>query len=762
MRLLCGTNQSGTTIKGLAKAAEDLGFRAVPIAVELDELAKGRVNLPLICMLDSGYAISHYVVVVGIRDDGMDVLDPAVGKRRIGSDELRKTFTGKILLLAPGDGFSKESVKSGKSVVREFLGLIKGQKRYLAIAIAVGLVGTVLGIASSFFYKFLIDDILQNSLEEQLTAFFSIYLLITLANVGFSMIGTHNSMYMGKNIGIPVMLRYFGHLLRMPMEGLSSWRRGDLLTRYQDTGTIVSVITNVLMTVVVDLIFCVISGYFLYSISPQLFLITIGIVAISAVLIFVFLPAYKRLNRESMEAASELNSAIIESLGNAETIKTNGAEDRVINDMDVKLGRSVEVGMRATWISNVQGTLSGILQGVGGIVMLWVGTAAIFAGEMTLGTMLAFYSLSAFFTNPIYSLISLQIQFQEADIAQKRLTEIYAVEEERTGGGLSPETVGGEIRLEDVTFRYGEGKDVVSHLDLTIRAGEKVAIVGESGSGKSTLARMMTGLWPPAEGTVNIGGIDIRDYDLGALRHRISYVQQETQLFSGSIEKNLRLSRYDAPYEDLVEACRNAECMEFIGRMPSRLGTVLDEGGANLSGGERQRLSIARAMLKDADIMIMDEATGSLDMMTESRVLENVFRSMDGRTVVMIAHRLSAVTRCDRVIVMDRGRISEDGTHEALLSKGGLYSDLWNSQFPKGMQEPPHGDNTEDTGDDDSEPIVYRHTDAQIVRAMTMAGFRPFVAARHLFVSSGQMRRGHDRRTSSLRPASPPVPRPPI
>lgn len=684
---LCGTTADGTTVSGLCDGASKLGLKAVPVYVGYDDLMDGDVTYPFICATVTPEGYGHYVVVTRIGRKGVRILDPALGRRRESAESFRKEFTGRIVLFAPDTDFT---VSSGgrDGLLHRFMGMLKPHSGLFATIIVIGFVLTLIGIGLSVFYRVLIDDIIGNSLEEQVTAFFLFYLMINLFNVALSTVRQRTVIHLSQKLSISLMLGYFGHILRLPMRFFGTRKRGDIITRYQDAGTVVDVLTGIIVTVLMDIVFAAVSAFFLYSISPELFRITLVMVALSAVLIYAFLPSYRRLNRESMVAESGLNSNIIESLSNVETIKTNSAEDRQLESMEGRLVDSLSVGLRAGILGNIQGTMSSVLSAVGGVAMMWVGTLSILGGGMTLGTLMSFYSLSEFFTGPIGRFVSLQIEVQEADIALKRLSEIFDVEEESCRGDrLMPASLRGDIVLEGVTFGYGSGKPVLKDFDLTIRGGERVAIIGESGSGKSTLGKLISGLWRPDEGTVTISGQCVDDMDLQSMRQRIAYVQQDTELFSGTVAENLRLSKEDASYEEMLDSCEKAQCMQFISGMPRRFDTVLEEGGANLSGGERQRLSIARALLKDSDILIMDEATGSLDMMVESRVLDGILGCRDGRTVIMIAHRLSAVTRCDRIVVMDRGRIAEDGTHEELLEAGGIYADLWNSQFRKGPAE---------------------------------------------------------------------------
>ena len=678
LRELCGTDTRGTTIAGLCDGAETLGLRTVPVNVEYGEFLKGEFTLPAICMTVNADGQGHYVVISKVSEKRVVVYDPAFGKRRERPEAFGKEFCGRLVLAAPGDDFDT-SMRENRHLLSRFLDILKPQKSLFAAAILSGLLLTLLGIALSLFYRFLIDDVIGNGMRDQVTTFFVAYLIVTLTNITLSALRQLVVIHLSQRISIPIALGYFGHILRLPMKFFGTRRRGDIITRYQDASTVVSVASDIILSVAIDIVFAAVSAAFLLMISPELFAFVALMTVLSAILVYVFLPAYKRLNRESMEAESRLNSQIIEGLSNVETIKAAAAEERVLESVETRYLDTLKIGYKGGILSNIQGTVSAIISSVISLFMMWYGVVAILDGKITLGTLMAFYSLSEFFMGPIGRLISLQLQIQEADVAMKRLGEIYEVKEEDEGreGAERPDTLYGDIELRGVTFRYGSRRPVLSGLDLTVRKGEALAIVGGSGSGKTTIGKVVAGLWMPENGEVRINGYDTRDMDISEARRKIAYVRQDTELFSGTIAENLRLSKPDATYREMRDACELADFMDVVKRSPSRFDTYLEEAGANLSGGERQRLALARAFLKHPEVMILDEATSNLDPVTERNVLDALDRTRGGRTTVVMAHRLSVAERCDRVVLLDRGRIVEDGTHEGLMAKGGEYAAIW-------------------------------------------------------------------------------------
>lgn len=320
---------------------------------------------------------------------------------------------------------------------------------------------------------------------------------------------------------------------------------------------------------------------------------------------------------------------------------------------------------------------------VGGVIILWVGGVSVINGKMTIGALITFNSLLAYFLDPVKNLINLQPQLQTAVVAADRLGEILDLEAEKTEAEyrkLSPSSLAGDVEMKNLNFRYGTRKLVLEDINLKIEKGQKIAFVGESGSGKTTLSKLLLHLYTPETGDILINGNNVEDIQLETLRERIAYIPQETFLFSGSIFENLTLGLDEATMDDIIEASKMAQAHDFINELPLRYETRLEENGTNLSGGQRQRLAIARAMLKKPDILILDEATSNLDAITERALDRTIHEFAKDMTTIFIAHRLSTIKNCDRIYVMDKGKIVEQGTHRELIALGGKYSYLVKQQ----------------------------------------------------------------------------------
>ena len=359
------------------------------------------------------------------------------------------------------------------------------------------------------------------------------------------------------------------------------------------------------------------------------------------------------------------------------------AERRTKHDTEKKFVKLLKSIFRLSWVSNVQEGLKTIVELVGGVVILWIGAVSVINGKMTAGGLITFNALLVYFLDPIKNLINLQPEMQTAVVAADRLGEILDLEAEKTEKELhkvAPKDLKDDISIRNLDFRYGTRQLVLENITLNIPKGSNVAFVGESGSGKTTLSKLLMHMYTPEKGEILIGDRSIEDIQIEALRDRIAYIPQETFLFSGSIYDNLTLGMDDVTMDDVVNAAKLAQAHEFINELPLRYDTPLEENGANLSGGQRQRLAIARAMLKKPDILILDEATSNLDSITERALDSTINEYARDVTTIFIAHRLSTIKNCDRIFVLHKGKIVEEGTHQELIAMNGRYAELVRQQ----------------------------------------------------------------------------------
>lgn len=592
-----------------------------------------------------------------------------------------------MLLLSPNQDFTGGKLK-GTKVFQRYIRLLLPHKKLFVYTIIASLLITLLGIVSSIFNNIIYDEILPYQQKDVLKIMLFVFLGISLTSTIVSFVRQWILIHLSMKIDIPLMLGYFEHIYKLPMKFFASRRTGDITTRFSDAFTIKDIFTNIALSLIMDISMAVITGVILFQMNPKLFAIILFMTVISILLVFIFKQPYKKINEEQMQQASILNSEIIEGLRSVETIKGNANEDVTLEGIEKEYIKSLRISYKEGMLSNIQSTISGVISGLGNLVLLYVGISQVINGDLTLGSYMAFTTHAEYFMEPVSNLVSLQLSIQEANISMRRISEILDYEREIVMDEGSDENnlyqeidkIDGEINVSNVTFAYGNRKPALQNVSFTIPKGKKVALVGSSGSGKSTMAKLLLKYYEPQEGEITIDGVDIQEYRNDSLRRAISYVPQNIELFSKSIYDNIRVSRQSATLEEVKEAAKAADAHEFIKRLPMQYYTYLEEAGNGLSGGEKQRIALARAFLKENEFYIMDESTSNLDFATENIIFDMIYNKFRNKSMLIIAHRLATVKNCDVIIVLDKGEIVEQGTYEELLEKRGEYYRLWEMQ----------------------------------------------------------------------------------
>ena len=708
LRDLMGTDLKGTNLIGLSKCAEQLGFNCQAVKVDREGFLS-RYTLPAIANVITKEGMSHFVVVFRITKKYVIVGDPAKDIERISIDDFYKKFTGAMLLLKPNSEFEREKIK-GTKLFDRYIKLLFPQKKLFIYALVASLLVTLLGILSSLFNNIIYDEILPYRQKDVLKIMLAVFLGISLTSTFVSFVRQWILMHLSIKIDIPLMLGYFEHIYKLPMKFFASRKTGDITTRFSDAFTIKDIFTNIALSLIMDISMALITGVILFQMNPKLFAIIVMMTIISIVLVFIFKQPYKKINEEQMQQSSILNSEIIEGLRAVETIKGNANEDIELESIEREYIKSLRISYKEGMLSNVQGTISSVISGAGNLVMLYVGIMQVINNSLTLGSYMAFMTLAGYFMDPIGNLVSLQLSIQEANISMKRLSEIMDYEREQQSERQYQEItqIDGDIKLNHVTFGYGNRKPALDDVSFTIEKGQKVALVGASGSGKSTIAKLLLKYYEPQSGDITIDGMDISEYRNDDIRRAVSYVPQNIELFSKSIYDNIRVTRQSATLDEVREAAKAADAHEFIKRLPMQYYTYLEEAGNGLSGGEKQRIALARAFLKENQFYIMDESTSNLDFATENIIFDMIYNKFRKKTMLIIAHRLATVKNCDKIIVMDKGKIVEQGTHKELLEKKGQYYRLWEMQQGNFViRQDESVDKENETEPDDGEVMSY-------------------------------------------------------
>lgn len=691
IREVAGTDKQGTNVYGLIKAAEQLGFSTKAVKGN-KEAFFSEFPLPCIAHVIVDGSILHYVVIHKISKKQVIISDPAVGIVKLKPEEFfgevhekekppKYQWSGVLVLLVKNETFKKGDETKG--LFSRFFYLLLPQKKLLLHIFVASLIYTVLGILGAFYFKELLDSVLPDGLRKTLTTISIGVILLNVFKVLLNAFRSHLMLYLSQKLDIALLLGYYRHVIELPMNFFGTRKVGEIISRFNDAGKVRDAISGATLTIMIDTIMACAGAIILYMQNPRLFGIAVIIVMLYGIIVTLFHRSYEKLNRKQMENNSQLTSYMVESLNGIQTVKSYNAERKVNRETEVKFVKLLRSVFNLSWVSNIQASLKFFIELVGGVIILWVGGVSVINGEMTIGALITFNSLLAYFLDPIKHLIDLQPQIQTAVVAADRLGEILELEAEKDESEykkMTPESLSGDIEIKNLNFRYGTRKLVLENIDITIKNGQKVAFVGESGSGKTTLSKLLLNLYSAESGEILINGNNIKDINIETLRERIAYIPQETFLFSGSIFENLTLGLDNATMDDIIDASKMAQAHDFINELPLRYQTRLEENGTNLSGGQRQRLAIARAMLKKPDILILDEATSNLDAITERALDRTIHEFAGNMTTIFIAHRLSTIKNCDVIYVMDKGKIIESGTHKELILQGGKYAYLVKQQ----------------------------------------------------------------------------------
>ena len=711
LRDMMGTDLKGTNLVGLQKAANELGFTSAAVRVDRENFLSD-FSLPCIAQEITDQGLTHFVVVfkkTTIPDEAarrkhmlkvteekeeaekngkkykdkeyVIVGDPATELRKMTLDEFYKNFTGVLLLLNPTADFQPGKVEQG-SMFKRYMNLLLPQKKLFAYAILSSILLTILGIASSLFNKILMDEVLPYGLQNLLLTLVLVFSVVNITSAVITFVRQWILVHLSIKIDIPMMLGYFGHIYKLPMKFFATRKTGDITTRYSDANTIKSIFTSIALSLIMDISMAVVTGVILFKMNATLFSIALFMTLVSILLVLVYKRPYKKINEETMQQASVLNSQMIEGLRGIETIKCNAGEDNELERLEREYIKSLKISIRSSKLSTVQTLITTLITTGFSMLTTYIGITQVLQGDITLGSFMAFSTLSSYFTNPVSNLVSLQLQIQEASISMKRLTEImdYETEQSDEQEHTELEQIEGDIEFRDVTFRYGNRNPALDHVSFTIPAGKKVALVGSSGSGKSTITKLLLKYYEPESGEIRVNGVNLDEYTNDSVRRAISYVPQNIELFSKTILDNIRISRPDATVDEVKEAAKKADAHEFIRKLPLQYYTYLEEAGNGLSGGEKQRIALARAFLKNSNLYILDESTSNLDFATENAIFDMIYNQLADRSMLIVAHRLSTVRGCDEILVMDEGHVVERGTHDELMAKQGKYYALWNLQ----------------------------------------------------------------------------------
>ena len=673
IRQYAGTDKRGTNILGLIEAAEKLGFQAKGAKGALDSLSK--IPLPAIAHVILKNGLHHFVVIYKVTKKDITFMDPADGgyhKNKIA--EFEKDWSGVIVLILPDESFSKGNETTSNT--KRFWQLLMPHMGLMIQALVGALVYTILGLSTSIYMQKLIDFVLPDG-NIRLLNLLSIGMIVILVFQVF--IGTFKTilgLQTGQQIDARLILGYYKHLLKLPQRFFDTMRVGEITSRINDAVKIRMFINDVALSMIVNVLIVGFSIALMFLYYWKLAVIMLCIIPIYIIIYWISNKVNKKWLRTLMENSAELETQLVESISTAGTIKRFGIEEyantKTENKFYTLLNTIYKSGVKGLYL----GTSADFATRLFTILILWAGAYFVINRELTPGELLSFYALIGYFTGPASSLIGANKSIQDALIAADRLFEIIDLEIESSDLNkveLTSDLID-DIHFNNVHFRYGTRAMVFEGLNLTIKKGSSTGIIGESGSGKSTLLSLLQNLYPLKEGNISIGGLDLQYISNKSLRKAVSVVPQQIDLFAGTVIENIAIGDYDPDMQRILELSKMLGISDFIEQLPSGYNSLLGEQGVNLSGGQRQRIAIARALYRNPEILILDEATSNLDQLSESKVQSTLeWFKLQGKTIILIAHRLNTIKNCDEILVLKEGKLVEQGTHTTLSNNTESY-----------------------------------------------------------------------------------------
>ena len=659
----------------MLRAARTLKLKAKISTVKYKQLEK--LPMPVIV----GMKKDKFAVLARIDNGKLLILMPDGSPPQIiERAAFEKEWTGRVLLFA--QRFWKDVER--KFDIKWFIPTIIKYRRPLLEVLLAAFILQIIGLRAPILTQVVIDKALAHhsvsTLDVIVFGLIVVALFEMMLGIARSYIFTHTT----SRIDVILSSRLFRHLFALPLRYFETRRVGDTTARVMELEKVRSFITGTPMTTVIDLCFIFVYIVIMIWYSTTLTWVVLASLPVFVILSAIVTPLFRYRLDERFNTGAEAQSYLVESINGAQTIKSFALEPELQKKWEGRLASYVRAGYKTSILSNNAGIIGQFIQKISDIAILWFGAHMVMSGSLTIGALIAFRMLSGRVSGPVLRLVQSWQDFQQAGVSTKRLGDIF---NNKTEPALDPAksrlpSIKGDIRFDKVYFRYAlDGPEVIRNVSFGIHPGTVVGVVGRSGSGKSTISKLLQRLYIPESGKILIDGVDIATTDPSWLRRQIGVVLQENFLFNASVRENICIHKPSASMEEIVRVAKIAGAHDFIIELPEGYDTQVGERGEGLSGGQKQRIAIARALLHNPKILIFDEATSALDYESENVIQKNLKQIVAGRTVIIIAHRLSTLKSVDKIIAIDRGQLVEYGTPRVLLKKNGLYAYLHNQQM---------------------------------------------------------------------------------
>ncbi|HEX8641169.1 MAG TPA: type I secretion system permease/ATPase [Allosphingosinicella sp.] len=675
-----GTGDASFSLEDLSRVANRLGLigrirRSGPAQLS-------RMPLPAIAEL----AVGGAVIILKVEDEPDDARalvqrGDAEAPEVWSAQELRERLTGRLLLMTSRERIAGDARPFD---ISWFIPALVKYRRALRDVLIASFFMQLMALVTPIFFQLVIDKVLVHQTLGTLEVIAVGLAVVLIWETALSGLRTWLFAHTTNRVDAELSSGMFRHLVNLPLSYFESRRVGDSVARVRELERIREFLTSNAVTVVIDLFFTVVFFAVMFTYSPMLTLIVLGSIPVYVVISLIITPPLRARLDEKFRRGAENQAFLVEAVTGIGTLKAMAVEPQMRDKWEKQFAGYIQTGFTVTKLANWGNHLIQLVSKLTTVAILYFGAKAVIAGDLSVGSLVAFNMLAGRVAAPILRLSQLWQDFQQVRISVDRLGDVLnaPAEPQHNPTRASLPAISGRIEFDKVRFRYRpDAPEALRGVSLTIPAGEILGIVGPSGSGKSTLTKLVQRLYVPEQGRVLVDGVDLALVDPAWLRRQIGVVLQENILFNRTVRENIALADPTRPMEAVMAAAGLAGAHEFIAQLPHGYDTLIEERGGNLSGGQRQRIAIARALIGDPRILILDEATSALDAESEEVIQGNLRKISHGRTVIIIAHRLSAVRQCQRIITVENGEVTEEGDHDTLVRSKGRYADLYARQM---------------------------------------------------------------------------------
>lgn len=678
IRDIVGTGQQGTSLLGLKRGAEALGFNAQGVKA-LPEILDELDTLPLPAVIHwLGY---HWVVLYGRQGKKYVIADPATGVRYLSRKQLTEGWQNYIMLLLEPDPVRLAAQPDDQiNGLGSFLKRILPYRAILAEALLLNFVLGLITLAFPFLIQVLTDDVLVRQDVKLLNGVIIAVGVMSLISSGLRLVQSNLIAHFAQRLELGLILEFTRAMLCLPLTYYETHRSGEIISRLRDIQRIRNVISQLCVSLPSEFFIALASLIFLLLYSWKLMLVTAFIAVLMTLSTVAFLPTLRQKVRTVLAEEGNNQAILVETFKGGLTLKTTSAAPQLWEQIQSRYGRVANVTFRAIQTGVINRSFSDMVSNCGSVFLLWLGSNLVIAREISIGQLVASYTLAQNVIRLLTDLVIITNEFTWIKTAAERLTEVIDARPEMQLDDFKKPFANiydnADIVCTNLSFNYPGQVDLLENFSLTIPGGQVVALIGESGCGKSTLAKLIAGLYSLQSGNIRIGIYSLQDLSLDCLRQQVILIPQEPHFWSRSIIANFRLGSPHVTFEEIVKACQLAKIDEFISKLPDKYQTVLGEFGASISGGQRQRLAIARAIVTNPPVLILDESTANLDPISEAQVLDNLLFHRQGKTTIIISHRPRAINRADWIMLLDQGKLKMQGTLEHLKSQPGDHLDF--------------------------------------------------------------------------------------